>query len=117
MFLPALQWYAWPARWAQAPGYPLLPPVRRGTSLRPPYPAPAAQDNGVEKPATDTRVYKHITLPNRLRVMIVSDPEAEKAAAAMSVNVGQLSDPEDIPGLAHFCEVRNTPWITLWCPY
>jgi len=36
--------------------------------------------------------------------LLVSDPTAEKAAAACDVRVGSLSDPEDVPGLAHFLE-------------
>ncbi|KAL3267873.1 hypothetical protein HHI36_007014 [Cryptolaemus montrouzieri] len=34
----------------------------------------------------------------------VSDVEQKMAAAALCVNVGSLSDPKDIPGLAHFLE-------------
>lgn len=36
--------------------------------------------------------------------MVISDPRATKAAAAMSVDVGAASDPVDLPGLAHFLE-------------
>lgn len=36
--------------------------------------------------------------------MVISDPNATKAAAAMSVDVGAASDPVDLPGLAHFLE-------------
>lgn len=32
------------------------------------------------------------------------DAETDKAAAAMAVRVGSLSDPEDMQGLAHFLE-------------
>lgn len=38
------------------------------------------------------------------KVMVISDPNATKAAAAMSVDVGAGSDPADLPGLAHFLE-------------
>jgi hypothetical protein len=35
---------------------------------------------------SDTRAYRYVTLPrNHLRCVIVSDPAADKAAAAMSV--------------------------------
>lgn len=33
---------------------------------------------------------------------MVSDPKADKAAASMDVGVGHLSDPENLPGCAHF---------------
>ncbi|KAG1675762.1 hypothetical protein FOA52_012418 [Chlamydomonas sp. UWO 241] len=58
----------------------------------------------VIKPANDQWKYRSLLLPNGMRCMLVSDPEADKAAASVDVNVGSLSDPEDFPGLAHFCE-------------
>ncbi|KAJ3219441.1 Insulinase (Peptidase M16) [Dinochytrium kinnereticum] len=56
------------------------------------------------KPDLDDRTYAHITLPNGLEALLVSDPKTDKAAAAMDVHVGHLCDPEDAAGLAHFCE-------------
>ena len=38
------------------------------------------------------------------QVLLASDPEAITSAAALSVHLGFYSDPEDLPGLAHFCE-------------
>ena len=52
----------------------------------------------------DDREYKYLTLDNNLRVTLISDENTQKAAAAMDVFVGCLSDPEDIPGLAHLLE-------------
>ncbi|ORY54263.1 Metalloenzyme, LuxS/M16 peptidase-like protein [Leucosporidium creatinivorum] len=45
-----------------------------------------------------------ITLSNGLTALLIEDPKTDKAAVAMSVGVGHLSDPDDLPGLAHFCE-------------
>lgn len=53
-------------------------------------------------PPTDDRIHKYFTLDNGIEVIVVSDPKADKAAAAMDVGVGHLSDPEDLPGCAHF---------------
>ncbi|KAK9703223.1 Insulinase (Peptidase family M16) [Popillia japonica] len=39
-----------------------------------------------------------------MKVLLVSDPATDKSAAALHVNVGYMSDPDNIPGLAHFCE-------------
>ena len=39
-----------------------------------------------------------------LQVLLVSDPSTDKAAAAMDVHIGHMSDPPNLPGLAHFCE-------------
>lgn len=52
----------------------------------------------------DTRSFKTFTLPNQLKVLLISDPEAEKAAASLDVAVGSGANPLEIPGLAHFLE-------------
>ncbi|KAG0591845.1 hypothetical protein KC19_1G206700 [Ceratodon purpureus] len=61
-------------------------------------------DAEIRKPGNDSREYRAIVLPNELRVLLVSDPDTDKAAAAMSVNVGTFSNPEGLEGLAHFLE-------------
>eukprot|EP00873_Tetraselmis_striata_P029260 jgi/Tetstr1/449524/TSEL_036612.t1 len=58
----------------------------------------------VTKPLSDTLEYRHLRLDNALEVIVVSDPETDKAAAAMDVRVGSFSDPAELPGLAHFTE-------------
>ncbi|GAA6026838.1 hypothetical protein JCM8097_005898 [Rhodosporidiobolus ruineniae] len=58
----------------------------------------------IERSPNDDREYRTILLENGMEAILISDPTADKAAAAMDVKVGHLSDPEDIPGLAHFCE-------------
>lgn len=45
-----------------------------------------------------------IELENGLKVLLISDPNAELSGAMMSVNVGSWEDPEEHPGLAHFLE-------------
>lgn len=57
-----------------------------------------------QKSPSDEKEYRALTLPNGLRVLLASDPKADTAAAALNVRVGHFSDPDDIPGLAHFCE-------------
>lgn len=58
----------------------------------------------IEKSPHDEREYRLIRLENGLEAMLVHDAKADKAAASMNVNVGHLSDPEELQGLAHFCE-------------
>ncbi|RCI06352.1 Insulinase (Peptidase M16) [Rhizopus stolonifer] len=58
----------------------------------------------LEKPANDNRDYCLLKLANELQVLLISDPEADRASAALDVHVGSLSDPENLQGLAHFCE-------------
>jgi insulysin len=36
--------------------------------------------------------------------MLISDTDTDHSAASLSVAVGSLSEPKDLPGLAHFCE-------------
>ena len=43
-------------------------------------------------------------LDNGLEALAVSDPDADKAAAALVVNVGSSNDPDERPGLAHLIE-------------
>lgn len=52
----------------------------------------------------DSRNYRVLTLENGLNALLVSDPEADKAAASMNVRVGSAQDPDDLQGLAHFLE-------------
>jgi secreted Zn-dependent insulinase-like peptidase len=37
-------------------------------------------------------------------VVLISDPDNEYSAASMSVGVGSMNNPENMPGLAHFLE-------------
>jgi predicted Zn-dependent peptidase len=55
-------------------------------------------------PADAARVHRLIILENGMEVLLISDPKTDKASASMDVKVGHLSDPEDLQGLAHFCE-------------
>jgi len=53
---------------------------------------------------TDNRQYEVFTLPNRLKVVVVSDPTTDKGAASLNVQTGSGDDPEGREGLAHFLE-------------
>lgn len=59
---------------------------------------------GVVRGASDERRYRALTLRSGVRALLVSDPKADKAAAALSVGVGHLADPRGIAGLAHAVE-------------
>ncbi|KII85853.1 hypothetical protein PLICRDRAFT_165360 [Plicaturopsis crispa FD-325 SS-3] len=58
----------------------------------------------IEQSPNDDRQYRLVVLRNGLEVLLVSDAQTDKAAACLSVGVGHLNDPDDLPGLAHFCE-------------
>ena len=56
------------------------------------------------KSLTDKNHYHFITLTNNLKVLLVSDPQAERFSASLSVDVGNFQDPDNQQGLAHFLE-------------
>ncbi|KHN95135.1 a-pheromone processing metallopeptidase Ste23 [Metarhizium album ARSEF 1941] len=58
----------------------------------------------LEKPLHDLRDYRVVRLENELEVLLVHDPETDKASAALDVNVGNFCDPREMPGLAHGVE-------------
>mgnify|MGYP001219076650 CR=1 FL=1 len=60
--------------------------------------------NNIIQSPNDQREYRSITLENGLQVILVSDSEADKAAASLAVNVGSGDDPSGRQGLAHFLE-------------
>ena len=64
----------------------------------------SAESTVVVKSPNDTREYRALALDNGMKVLLISDPTAEKAAAAVDINAGSNSDPQDFAGLAHFLE-------------
>ena len=52
----------------------------------------------------DHRRYHYLELANRLRVLLICDPETDKSAASLAVNTGHFDDPVDRQGMAHFLE-------------
>ncbi|KAH8300473.1 hypothetical protein KR018_008259, partial [Drosophila ironensis] len=65
---------------------------------------PYCRVNNIEKSQQDARDYRGLQLENGLKVLLISDPKTDVSAAALSVQVGHMSDPAQLPGLAHFCE-------------
>ena len=63
--------------------------------------APAVE---ISKPDLDERLYRYLTLPNGLGVMLVSDLRTESAAASMFIRAGHMQDPDELAGMAHFHE-------------
>jgi insulysin len=52
----------------------------------------------------DKRTTQTLSLGNGLDVLLVSDPDVHRSAAALSVGTGYLYDPKDKAGLAHYLE-------------
>lgn len=88
----------------------LPPALQRETYLKP---VERVTDQ-LEIPSLDDRQYRVIRLPNDLEALLVHDPETDKASAALDVNVGNFSDEDTMPGMAHAVEhVRGIPCLTL----
>ncbi len=66
--------------------------------------APSQEAAAVVHSPNDQRSYQYFKLPNRLRVMVISDPDVKKAAVSLNVAAGSQDDPADREGLAHFLE-------------
>ncbi|SJX63498.1 related to STE23-Metalloprotease involved in a-factor processing [Sporisorium reilianum f. sp. reilianum] len=58
----------------------------------------------LEISAQDDMRYRLVRLANGLEALVIQDPKTDKSSAAMDIRVGHLSDPEELQGLAHFCE-------------
>ncbi|TEY42656.1 hypothetical protein BOTCAL_0387g00100 [Botryotinia calthae] len=59
----------------------------------------------MEKSLLDDRLYRVIQLPNHLEILLIHDPDTDKATAAMDVKVGSFSDPDDLPGTTDAVEL------------
>ncbi|HEY5681603.1 MAG TPA: insulinase family protein [Pseudomonadales bacterium] len=70
---------------------------------RPPAPDPGAPVV-IAKSPNDERSYRYLVLDNELRVLLVSDPAADMAAASLVVLRGSFHEPAEFAGLAHFLE-------------
>ena len=72
---------------------------------------------------TDTAQFRRFVLDNGLRVLLVSDQKFNKSGASLVVNVGQIDDPADREGLAHFLEhmlflgTEKFPEVSDWDNY
>lgn len=60
-------------------------------------------DNIIKSPE-DKRLYRGLQLKNGMKLLLISDATADKSAAALDVHIGHMLDPDELPGLAHFCE-------------
>ncbi|RME34472.1 MAG: peptidase M16 [Gammaproteobacteria bacterium] len=84
--------------------FPLSTPAALRTTSDGNGPVTPTVTDAIIKSPNDDRAYRALLLDNGLKVMLVSDPDARKAAAALDVHTGSAADPDDRPGLAHFLE-------------
>ena len=62
------------------------------------------------------RKYRRFLLPNKMKVMLISDITLQRGAASMTVAVGSMSDPENRYGMAHFLEHMPVSYTHLTLP-
>ena len=60
------------------------------------------EDVFIKQSPNDNRMYRYLELPNKMRVLIASDPSSDKSAAALTVYRGSYHNPETLPLLADF---------------
>ncbi|MBT6277751.1 MAG: peptidase M16, partial [Chromatiales bacterium] len=66
--------------------------------------SPVGVTQEIARSPSDDREYRYLRLSNGLRIVLISDPDAQVAAASLDVAVGSGADPDDRLGLAHFLE-------------
>ncbi|MBS9777290.1 MAG: insulinase family protein [Gammaproteobacteria bacterium] len=66
--------------------------------------SPTTATETIVKSDNDKRDYAYTTLDNGLKLLVISDPKAQRSAAAVDVDAGTSAEPEKFPGLAHFLE-------------
>uniref|UniRef100_A0A8C5DFX5 Insulin-degrading enzyme n=1 Tax=Gouania willdenowi TaxID=441366 RepID=A0A8C5DFX5_GOUWI len=72
--------------------------------VRMPEPAVKRVVSDIIRSPEDKREYRGLEFANGLKAILISDPTTDKSSAALDVQIGSLSDPSKIAGLAHFCE-------------
>ena len=60
--------------------------------------------DAIKKSDIDEWNYRGLELSNGILCVLISHPKLDKAAAAINVSIGNLGDPNSVPGTAHFLE-------------
>ena len=64
----------------------------------------ACEDQSLMKHPLYKSQTRTITLDNKLKVYLLSDPDFNVSAASLAVEVGHLDNPDNRLGIAHFLE-------------
>lgn len=52
-------------------------------------PSDAVRFNDITKSQNDKRLYRGLVLPNKMKVLLISDSTTDKSAASLDVNIGK----------------------------
>lgn len=66
--------------------------------------AHAGNNATIIKSDNDQRDYAYHELDNGMKLLAISDKDAQRAAVAVDVDAGTSAEPDEFPGLAHFLE-------------
>ena len=58
----------------------------------------------MKKSEHDHREYRYLRLKNKMKVLLVHDEAITKSADTLYVSSGNLNNPPEVNGIAHFCE-------------
>ena len=83
---------------------PALPTLVMMMAMAIALPSAALAATPIIQSPLDAKQYRALELDNGLKVLLVSDPAADQAAASLDVPIGSGNDPDDWHGLAHFLE-------------
>ena len=64
----------------------------------------AAPPQDIKDTRYENRQYRSVMLPNGMKTLLISDPDIEKASAALQIPIGGSHDPKGREGMAHFLE-------------
>ena len=62
------------------------------------------QKNSIIKSKNDKNIYYTNILPNKLKYLIINDPECDRSACSLNIKIGSSSHSNEIEGLAHCLE-------------
>ena len=62
------------------------------------------QNNSIIKSKNDKNIYYTNILPNKLKYLIINDPECDRSACSLNIKIGSSSHSNEIEGLAHCLE-------------
>ena len=62
------------------------------------------QKNSIIKSKNDKNIYFTNTLPNKLKYLLINDPECDRSACSLDIKIGSSSHSNEIEGLAHSLE-------------
>lgn len=58
--------------------------------------------NEIHKSEMEKREFKYVMLPNKMKCLLIFDPDAMESAASLEVKIGSFLDPIETRGIANY---------------